>query len=99
MSLLFIAALTIFSLKYLTKPLFILLIVAAGMASWFTDRFGVVGDHRDDRPTEKRATYLTTASATGWFAKLMKPTGQYSGVERGNTLRLPARSSRMCRGS
>lgn len=41
---LFIAAITIFSVKYLTKPVFILLILTSGVASWFTDRFGVVVD-------------------------------------------------------
>src|SRR3546814_8130978 len=41
---LFIAAITAFSVKYLAKPLFILLILTAAVASWFTDRFGVVVD-------------------------------------------------------
>jgi lipid A ethanolaminephosphotransferase len=44
MTVLFIAAITAFSVKYLTKPFFILLILTAAVASWFTDRFGVVVD-------------------------------------------------------
>jgi lipid A ethanolaminephosphotransferase len=44
MSALFIAALTIFSAKYVIKPFLILLIAVAATASWFTDRFGVIVD-------------------------------------------------------
>lgn len=41
---LFVAATTTFSVKYLAKPFFIVLILTAAIASWFTDRFGVVVD-------------------------------------------------------
>lgn len=41
---LFIAALTLVSVRYLIKPLFVLLILASAIGSWFTDRFGVVID-------------------------------------------------------
>lgn len=44
MSVLFIAVLTALSVKYVTKPFFILLIVAAAIGSWFTDTFGVIVD-------------------------------------------------------
>lgn len=43
-SCLFFGVVTMFSAKYLTKPIFILLVVVAGVSSWFTDRFGVVID-------------------------------------------------------
>src|SRR3546814_18287854 len=43
-TLLFIAAITAFSVKYLTKRLFLLLILNPAVASWFTDRFGVFDD-------------------------------------------------------
>ncbi|MBB3966561.1 phosphoethanolamine transferase [Rhizobium metallidurans] len=41
---LFIAATTLFSAKYVIKPVLIFLIIAAAMAAWFTDSFGVVID-------------------------------------------------------
>ena len=44
MSVLFIAVLTIFAVKYVTKPFYGLLIVAAAIGSWFTDTFGVIVD-------------------------------------------------------
>lgn len=40
----FIALFTCFSVKYLTKPFFIFFIMTAVIASWFTDRFGIVID-------------------------------------------------------
>jgi lipid A ethanolaminephosphotransferase len=43
-SMLFIAAATIFSAKYLIKPTLIFLVIAAAVAAWFTDTFGVVVD-------------------------------------------------------
>jgi len=43
-SCLFFGLVTMFSVKYLTKPFFIVLVVVAGVSSWFTDRFGVVID-------------------------------------------------------
>lgn len=39
-----IALLTTFSVRYLLRPFFILLIVASAVGSWFMDRFGVVID-------------------------------------------------------
>lgn len=42
--LLSVAALTTLSVKYLIKPAFILLVVIAGIASYFTDTFGTVFD-------------------------------------------------------
>ncbi|MBD8555225.1 phosphoethanolamine--lipid A transferase [Rhizobium sp. CFBP 8762] len=39
-----IAVLTAFSVRYLTKPLFIALVLTAAGTSWFTDRFGIVVD-------------------------------------------------------
>lgn len=44
MSVLFIAILTAFSVKYIARPFYILLIVAAAIGSWFTDTFGVIVD-------------------------------------------------------
>ncbi|MDQ0318462.1 lipid A ethanolaminephosphotransferase [Pararhizobium capsulatum DSM 1112] len=44
LSFLFIAVVIPFSIKYVTKAFFILLIAAAGSAAWFMDRFGVVID-------------------------------------------------------
>jgi lipid A ethanolaminephosphotransferase len=41
---LFTAILTAFSVKYLTKPLFGLLITTASVAAWFTDNYGVIID-------------------------------------------------------
>lgn len=35
---------TLFSAKYLTKPVLIFLVIAASAASWFTDSFGVIVD-------------------------------------------------------
>lgn len=35
---------TLVSIRYLTKPLFVLLLLASGTASWFTDSFGVLVD-------------------------------------------------------
>ena len=44
MGVLFVAFLTAFSVKYVAKPFFVLLIVAAAIGSWFTDTFGVIID-------------------------------------------------------
>jgi lipid A ethanolaminephosphotransferase len=44
MSVLFIAVLTAFSIKYVSKPFYVLLILAASIGSWFTDTFGVIVD-------------------------------------------------------
>ncbi|OJF89633.1 sulfatase [Rhizobium sp. 58] len=44
MAALFVAALTIFSVKYIIKPFLILMIFAAAIGSWFADQFGVVID-------------------------------------------------------
>lgn len=44
MSVLFVAVLTAFSVKYITKPFFILLIIGAAIGSWFMDTFGVIID-------------------------------------------------------
>lgn len=41
---LFTAFITAFSVKYLTKPFCILLILTGAVTSWFTDRFGVIVD-------------------------------------------------------
>ncbi|OLP60319.1 phosphoethanolamine transferase [Xaviernesmea oryzae] len=39
-----LALLTLFSAKYITKPVLILFVLTASAASWFTDQFGVVID-------------------------------------------------------
>ena len=44
MSAFFIAALTVFSAKYVIKPFFIFLVMTSATASWFVDQFGVVID-------------------------------------------------------
>lgn len=41
---LFVALTVTISVKYLTKPLFIFLILAGSVASWFTDQFGTIID-------------------------------------------------------
>lgn len=41
---LFVAAMVSVSVKYLTKPLFIFLIVSAAAAAWFMEQFGVIID-------------------------------------------------------
>ncbi|KQV73397.1 phosphoethanolamine--lipid A transferase [Rhizobium sp. Root1220] len=41
---LFIAAATAFSAKYVIKPFLIFLVVASALAAWFTDTFGVIVD-------------------------------------------------------
>jgi lipid A ethanolaminephosphotransferase len=43
-SMLFIGAATIFSAKYLIKPVLVFAVVAAALAAWFTDSFGVIVD-------------------------------------------------------
>jgi lipid A ethanolaminephosphotransferase len=43
-AMLFIGAITLFSAKYVIKPVLIFLIIAAAMAAWFTDSFGVILD-------------------------------------------------------
>lgn len=44
MGVLFVAFLTAFSVKYVAKPFFIVLIVSAAIGSWFTDTFGIIVD-------------------------------------------------------
>ncbi|MDQ0318176.1 lipid A ethanolaminephosphotransferase [Pararhizobium capsulatum DSM 1112] len=41
---LFTAVLTAVSVKYVTKPVFMLLILTASLAAWFTDNYGVIVD-------------------------------------------------------
>jgi lipid A ethanolaminephosphotransferase len=43
-SALFMAAVTLFSAKYITKPILIFFILVASSASWFNDQFGVIVD-------------------------------------------------------
>jgi len=54
---LFMAMTVSVSVKYLTKPLFILLILIASIASWFSDQFGIVVD------SEMVRTVLETTTA------------------------------------
>ncbi len=62
---LFVAAMTPFSTKYLTKPFLIFLVFAAAFASYFTDTFGVVVDSDMIRnaieTTPAEAQHLITA--------------------------------------
>ena len=55
----FIAIFTTFSLKYLIKPFLIFCVMSAALASWFTDRFGVI----IDTDMIRNATTTTTAEA------------------------------------
>ncbi|TCM79685.1 MULTISPECIES: phosphoethanolamine--lipid A transferase [unclassified Rhizobium] len=43
-SVLFVAIVTAFSAKYVIKPVLIFLVLAAALAAWFTDTFGVIVD-------------------------------------------------------
>jgi lipid A ethanolaminephosphotransferase len=43
-SALFMAVVTLFSAKYLTKPILIFFVLVSSAASWFTDQFGVIVD-------------------------------------------------------
>ena len=43
-SVLFVAFATAFSAKYVIKPVLIFLVLAASLAAWFTDSFGVIVD-------------------------------------------------------
>ena len=61
--LLTVAALTTVSVKYLIKPIFILLIVIAGSASYFTDTFGTI----IDREMIQSAVVTTSGEARNLF--------------------------------
>lgn len=64
-SALFMAVVTLFSAKYITKPVLIFFIVVASAASWFNDQFGVVIDKEMIRnaavSTGAEAGHLLTA--------------------------------------
>ncbi len=72
MSALFIAALTIFSAKYVIKPFFIFLVMTSATASWFVDQFGVVIDSDMMRnayqTTPAEAQHLITWGFVGHLA-------------------------------
>lgn len=68
----FIALFTALSTKYLIKPAFIALVMVGTLASWFTDRFGVVIDidmiGNAAETTEAEAGHLLT---TGFFLHVL----------------------------
>ncbi len=61
-----IAALTTFSVKYVTKPALIFFLMVAVVSSWFTDRFGVIIDKEMIRnaavTTQAESAHLITPS-------------------------------------
>lgn len=64
-TMLFIAVITTFSAKYIIKPFLIFLVIAASLAAWFTDTFGVIVDSDMIRnameTTPAEAQHLITA--------------------------------------